>query len=247
MDHQNTYDEISLVELVVMWIKGWKPAALCALLAFLLGAFVINMLPNKYESQVQLIIGGLDEDKLFVQPQALVAQLKAKYRVGDNTQGARPLPRLESVAVGKNAKSAILTFKAKAYTAEEAASYLAAVLAQIEDNHNVSYDQAASDKRLAITQTQAYLEDIKNGKVTAQDANVSDVIKNINELQQELAAIKPTTVLAKPSLPVKPTSPKKPLLFAVLVVMSLAVLFILPFLLQFVSSIKAELNKQVGQ
>lgn len=228
LENQNQYEEISLVELIVMWLKNWKPAVCTGLVTILLAVSLVALLTPKYDSKVSLQVSRLGKE-LLVEPAVLVAQLKAAHRVGDDTQGLRPLPRLESVSSNKRDDSPVIEFLARAKSAESAAEFLQALTQKIIESHSVIYQKSRAEKQALYDQ------------LTAQKGGNGEVLAQI---QNDLAVMTPSSLLSPPSIPVKPTAPKKTLLYAVSLALGFIVMLVLPFLLVFVNGVKEELQRQ---
>lgn len=228
MENQNQYEEISLVELIVMWLKNWRPAVVCGTLVIALGVLAVSMLTPKYDSTVSFQVGKLGED-LLISPAVLVAQLKAEHRVGDDTQGVRPLPRLEKISSNKREESPVVKFTARANTAEEAAEFLDGLTQTIIVSHQAIYQKSREDKQALYEQIAEQKGD--NGGVLAQ-------------IQNDLSVMTPSRLLSLPSVPVEPAAPKKNMLYAVSLLLGLMVMLVLPFVLAFISSVKEELQRQ---
>ena len=231
MESQNQYEEISLVELIVMWLKNWKLAVACGLAVMVSAVFLVSLLTPKYDSIVNFQIGKTGDD-LLISPAVLVARLKAEYRVGDDTQGERPLPRLEKINSNKRDQSPVVELTARAKTAEEAAEFLSELTQGLIEEHLAIYQKNRAQKQALFDQ------------LTTQEGDNASVLAKI---QSELAVMNPSSLLSHPSVPVKPTAPKKPLLYAVSLLLGFIVMLILPFLLAFISSIKEELQRQASQ
>ena len=228
LENQSQYEEISLVELIVMWLKHWKPAVISGLVVMALAAFLVSVLTPKYESKVSLQIGSLGED-LLQSPSVLVARLKALHRVGDDTQGMRPLPRLQAISNNKREDSPVIELTARAYTAESAAEFLSQLTREIVDDHNMDYQKSRKEKQALYEQL--LLQKGDSGEVLA-------------KIQTELAVMHPSKLLSAPSVPVKPAAPKKLLLYTMALILGFFVTLILPFVLAFIASIKQELKRQ---
>lgn len=240
MEQQTSYDEISLVELVVLWLKHWKLGGLAALFVFVVGLLVILSIPSKYESKVELKVGGKDRQDLFEQPQALMAGLKAKYRVGDKFQSKRELPRLESVSIDERSDNGIVTFVAKAYTAQEASDYLKLVVAPILEKHGNLYEKFLEQKANNIQKLTSYIELNEGNK----EINVGASIRYIGALKEAMASAYKTYLLSPPSTPMVPSSPDRIILIIVVMMISISTWLVFPFFLIFLTSVKEELKKQ---
>jgi uncharacterized protein involved in exopolysaccharide biosynthesis len=246
VENQNQYEEISLVELIVMWLRNWKPAVLLGSIVIMLGLAAVSSLDTKYDSKVKLEIGALSSDELIQLPESLVAQLEAKYRVGDTTQGVRPLPRLESVSHNKRSESPVIEFTARAETPEKAASYLNDVLSSLLQEHEKQYQSAKNEHQRLKDDLQLYLSELKVGKSKggSKEINVADVLDSISKAARAVEIMKKTQMLSEPSVPVKPSVPKKTIFFAVVLLMGFAAMLFWPFVLAFVSTIREELQRQ---
>ena len=155
MENQNQYEEISLIEVIVMWLKNWRPAVCCGMLVIALGVLVVSLLTPKYDSTVDFQVGKIGEDFL-ISPAVFVAQLKAEYRVGDDTQGVRPLPRLEKVSGNKRDESPVVKLTARAKTAEEGAEFLSELTQGVIESHLVIYQKNRAEKQALYEQLNYY-------------------------------------------------------------------------------------------
>ena len=203
MENQNQYEEISLVELIVMWLKNWKPAVLLGGVVIILGLAAVSSLAPKYDSKVKLQIGNLSYDELIQSPETLVDQLKAEYRVGDKTQGARPLPRLEAATYSKRSKSPVIELTARAETAEGAAAYLKEVINPLLKGHESKYQSTKNKHSTLKNDLLLYLGELKDSKSKggSKDVNVADVLDSINDAAQAEEEVKKTKTLSAPSVP----------------------------------------------
>jgi len=228
VENQNQYQETSLVEMIVVWLKAGKFAVCMGLLVTLLVAAVVASLTPMYDSKVSLQIGNLGEG-LLVDPAVLVAQLKARHRVGDDTQGERIFPRLEKVSSDKRGDSPVVTLIARAYTAEGAAEFLKGITQKIVDSHTPKYQKNRQEKQVLYE------------KISLQKGDNGGVLAKI---QSELAVMSPTLLLSSPTVPVEFAAPKKTILYTVSLVLGLMVTLVLPFLLAFINTIREELQRQ---
>lgn len=232
MEQKVQFEEVGLVELAAIWFRDWKVAVCMGLLVFLLAVVLILSISPKYDSKVNLQVSSLGEDLLVVEPAVLVAQLKATHRVGDDTQGQRLLPRLEEVTSDKRNDSPVVKLTARAHTPEAAAEFLSGLAEDVVSTHALIYQKNRKEK-------QALYE-----KLLAQKGGDGEVL---DQIQKDLAVMSPTVLLSSPSIPVKPTSPKKRLLYAVSLVLGFFVMLMFPFVRVFIANVRKELQRQANQ
>jgi uncharacterized protein involved in exopolysaccharide biosynthesis len=215
VENQNQYEEISLVELIVMWLSNWKPAVFWGVVVMVAGMGAVSSLAPQYDSKVKLKIGGINSEELLQLPEALVAQQVAKYKVGDVTQGERSLPRVESVSYDKRSGAPLVEFVARAETAEAAAAYLLTITDKVLLEHQAKYQAVKNENEKLKSNLEQYLSDLKlsQAKGGAEDVNMATVLGSINKASSSLALMSETHLLSAPSLPVKPSAPKKNLFY----------------------------------
>ena len=238
----DTHDqELSLVDLVVIWLKGWRLALAGAALVMTLVVVLVLMLPERYESQVYVQLASLQiegETMLMVPSQQVVSGLKVRYNLTD-TGVERPLPRLESVSLENDKDdNGVIVLEGLGGTPEAAQGVLASVLKELRARHDPLVTERKQSREELIDTLEAY-----TSRVSRSDVDLAAAYKQLAEAKRELQSVRNTHALRAPSLPEKPVSPKVKLILLAGFVLAAGFALIIPFVLDFVRQVRARVEQ----
>lgn len=150
--HGNFADEISLVDLWLIFLKRKLLALAVFMAVMLLGASYLLVAKPVYLSRSVVAIGFMPDlsggdyvqSKVIEEPQLLAKRLIEEYKVNDK-DGQSELPAMYSVAQDKKSGDRVIELSAKAHTAEEARNFLSPIALGIVSRHKEFYDQAYAE------------------------------------------------------------------------------------------------------
>lgn len=243
----NTHDqELSLVDLVVIWLKGWRLALVGAVTVMALVVVLVQILPERYESQVYVQLASLQiesETKLMVPSQQVVSGLKVRHSLTD-TSRERPLPRLESVSLENDKDdNGVIVLVGLGGTPEAAQGVLAAVLKELRARHDPLVTERKQSREELIETLEAYTARVSDSAQLSSQVDLAEAYKQLAEAKRELQSVRNTHALRPPSLPEKPVSPKIKLILLAGFVLAAGFALIIPFVLDFVRQVRARVEQ----
>lgn len=247
MTNEMHEQELSLVDLVVIWLQGWRPAVISAALVVVLVAGLVQILPERYESQVYVQLASLqidDETKLMVPSQQVVSELKVRYGLND-TGKERPLPRLESISYDDKDDTGVIKMTSLGGSPEKAQEVLESVLKELRQRHDPLVSEREKSREDLIETLEAYAARVAGSKQLSSQVDLADTYKQLSQAKRELQSIRNTHALRPPSLPEKPVSPKTKLILLAAFVLAAGIALIIPFIIDFVRQVRARVEQSV--
>lgn len=246
MTNEQNEQELSLVDLVVIWLQGWRPAVISAAALMVLVAGLVQLLSERYESQMYVQLASLQidsETKLMVPSQQVVSGLKVRHSLTDASK-KRPLPRLESVSRNDEKEdSGVIKLVALGETPEEARGVLESVLKELRARHDPLVTEREESRKELISTLENYTLRVSSNDQLSSQVDLAEAFKQLSEAKRELQSIRNTHALRPPSLPEEPVSPKIKLILLAAFVLASGLALIIPFILDFVRQVKARVEQ----
>jgi uncharacterized protein involved in exopolysaccharide biosynthesis len=228
-----TDDEISLVDL---WLIGsrrkWQILA-GMLTACALATLYLLLVTPTYLSRAVIAVGEVPNIGNIESPELVVKRLQERYSVGDETEGTRELPYLESVNRSEREAKNVVELTALGRTGEEASSFLQTVTEQLIADHATHYRLAYDNQMQVVKEKERFLNETEResarlsgliGDLTENNASQASILmmersnlllrkadaeELLRELQARLTLLsQPTRFLREPTLPVTQKTPK---------------------------------------
>lgn len=244
MSSDNQYQELSLVDLSVVWIRYWKLAVIAGALLFSLVLLGMSFLSERYESQVYVQLASMqlkDKRVMFVTAERVANQLKAQY--GLDSGKSRPLPRLEKVNFDAKGEGAVIKLLTLGETAGSAQQYAQKLADKLQSEHQPLVDAAVQSRQQEVTDLQRYIKRIESDSSQSSQVNLSLAYSAISQAQREIASVRTTGAIKQASLPDQPSAPKKLLIVVAGFVLACGVALVLPFLLDFLRQVRVRLQQ----
>ncbi|WP_170270136.1 Wzz/FepE/Etk N-terminal domain-containing protein [Heliorestis acidaminivorans] len=258
-------DEISLIELWDTLVKRKLIIIGSFITVLLLSILYTFSITPVYESRAVLQVGQTVRGQTIEDPAILVQRLKEEYRVGDSSEGSRPMPRLRNIEQDRNIKN-LIVFTAEGYSSEEAQAVLNNVIDKIKEEHTLKFDEEKEYTELRLTSLNEQFERLdariisyeerisslpdRDGALAAllvlEKAKLSEVRSTYERqvMDLELAMsdnnINPTTLLREPTLTISPVKPNNKLNVALGAVVGAMVGVFGAFAIEFISNARRE-------
>lgn len=268
--NQDVDDEISLLELWDMLIRGKYWILACMAASLMLGGAYLAFKAPVYEASVKVRIGQVAAGGPFESPDVLSSRLLAEYGedIADGVKRERPF--LKRASVPKNLPSAV-ELVTEGESPQQAVALLERIHASIKDSHQQTYalnlkylteridnleaqraslaDQltdatALMDQLKQRDPVQASLLMLERGRlataITALDAERPTLAQKLSPPQTQ-----PTELLGSIQAPTKPAAPKRALVIALSGVLGIMLGMMIVFTRAFVQSARTRRTERV--
>ena len=220
MDTNVDYDEISLIDLIVMWFRHWVPATVLGVFTIFIGCIVVSTLKNTYDSEARIHVGQLGNGIALIDPHEMVAHLKFRFDVDNKNSVTRSFPRIENVAYNKNKGEFVIKVVARGYEPNGVAAFLRDSLDSILLEQRNSFD--------------AYYKQTKTLYGELRESN-SEAVPSVF---MQLKSMKSPDILTPPTVSSYPSGPKKLLYYVLVAMCGLFAALFLPYALDLFSRIR---------
>jgi uncharacterized protein involved in exopolysaccharide biosynthesis len=262
-------DEISLIDLWFILVKR-KVVLISSILIALLGAIIFTWMTTPvFESRVVLQVGHVGGYGVLESPKILIQRLREKYKVGDNSEGSQPLPKIQDIKLEKGLED-VITITAQSHTAEEAQGVLNQVAQKILDDHQKISKEVLTQKHTVLNTLDTQIKETKdqlsvlnsrfNGLndqhdlplITALSQEKTNLLLTLPQLEKQRSELLisiselqtvPTRLLRNPTLSISAVKPK-PVLY-ILMTLMLGIVFgvFAAFMLEFLAKAKAQMRQ----
>ncbi len=262
-------DEISLIELWQILVRRKAWIALCFALSIFGGTGFAFLKAPVYEASVKLRIGQVDVRQaaapgLLEPAEELSSRLMARYGE-DVADGVKREPPFLKRAAAQKGVASTIDLVTEGDTPEDAAGLLGRVVDEIQKEHDLTFQQNLkflAERLDHLNQQRAALEQqYKDATALLEQLRQRDAIQaslvmlergristSISELDAEKPALtqrlsppqtRPTELVGEITAPVRPASPRPPLVFSLAVVLGLIGGVALAFMAEFVANARS--------
>jgi capsular polysaccharide biosynthesis protein len=259
-------DEISLIDLWNVLIRR-KLLILALTILSVMAATLYSLVATPiYESQAVVLVGKTPATGPLENPDEMVQRLRQAYRVGDDTEGARAMPYVESISLNKREADHVATITARAETPQQASQFLQTVVDGLIQEHGVRFEQAAAlltshleslnsqtdafqsqialiqaemDQVREVNPVQASVLAVESGKLMAQ---LPGLEQRRNQLQLDLLDSRSyaSQLLRSPTVAAKPVQPRPKLYIAIALVLGVMLGVFAAFFAEFLTNARRE-------
>jgi len=259
-------DEISLIDLWNVLIRR-KLLILALTILSVMAATLYSLVATPiYESQAVVLVGKTPATGPLENPDEMVQRLRQAYRVGDDTEGARAMPYVESISLNKREADHVATITARAETPQQASQFLQTVVDGLIQEHGVRFEQAAAlltshleslnsqtdafqsqialiqaemDQVREVNPVQASVLAVESGKLMAQ---LPELEQRRNQLQLDLLDSRSyaSQLLRSPTVAAKPVQPRPKLYIAIALVLGVMLGVFAAFFAEFLTNARRE-------
>jgi len=259
-------DEISLIDLWNVLMRRKLLILAIAILAVIAATVYSVVATPVYESQAVVLVGKTPATGPLENPDEMVQRLRQAYRVGDDTEGAREMPYVESISLNKREADHVVTLTARAEAPQQASQFLQTVVDGLIQEHGVRFEQAAAlikshldsltsqteafqsqialiqaemDQVREVNPVQASVLAVESGKLMAQLPNLE---QRRNQLQLDLLDSRSyaSRLLRSPTVAAKPIQPRPKLYIAMALVLGVMLGVFAAFFAEFLTNARRE-------
>jgi LPS O-antigen subunit length determinant protein (WzzB/FepE family) len=237
-------DELSLIDIYHVVIKGKWIILLCTVIFVLMAGVYLLRAKPVYESTAVLQIGhiGLASElngykiRYIIDPETLSREFKT------TTKEFSVKPEIDNKKNGIN----IITFKARKNNPKQAREVLVKITDDLVKRHDLVYEQVLNTRKDQVSSLRKRIETLRTG-FNLNDRGLSNaeklkIIEIQSDLEKQLAEEellltdiyhKPTRLLKAPTLNTKPVKPDKSKIIAIALILGLMAGVVIAFLIDY--------------